>query len=104
MTRQKVNRPVELMDWLGLANAQFRVDRTIIPSSIPYILRRPKTSASQPKSIWPMTMPALVDALRVWLTDVGSTPLFPPKPLVFFVPSQKTTPRKVVITLMANIE
>ncbi len=46
MILQYTSRPVEFIDGLGLARAQPKVARTMMPSSMPYILRLPKTSAS----------------------------------------------------------
>ncbi len=43
MILQNTKRAVELMLWLGLARAQFKVDSTIMPSSMPHIRRRPNT-------------------------------------------------------------
>lgn len=105
ITRQKVNSPVELIDWLGLASAQLRVEKMMIPNSIPYIRLRPNTSANHPKRTWPMTIPPLVEALRAWFTGDGSVPLFPPKPFAALDggPDQKVSPRKVVTRLMAKM-
>ena len=92
-TLQNTIRPVELSDGLALARAQFKVDRTIMPSSMPYIRLRPNTSASQPNSNCPTIIPALVEAFRAWFTEFGRWPLFPPKPYVACsgVPDQNTT-------------
>lgn len=79
-TLQKINKPVELIDWLGLTRAKSRVATTIMVSSAPYILRRPNASASRPNTIWPKIMPALAEAFKACETGVGSMPLFPPKP------------------------
>ena len=40
-TRQKIKRPDEVMDGLADTKAQQKVLRTMMPSTTPYILRRP---------------------------------------------------------------
>ena len=101
ITLQKINTPVELTPTLPLPNAHPKVETTITPSSIPYILLRPNTSANHPNTTCPMTIPALVLAFNAVLTVAGNAP-FEEEDDEGSV--QKTIPRKVVMRFMAKME